>query len=225
MQTCERCGKQIPDRMSVCPSCGTVSYDSENAQKADKITYEETISNEPYHTAYGQYKAQSQQKQQIPSQYIPPNQTYQQPGFQQQIGYQPTPKPYAQPQIGFQPAPGPYAQPQFNVHIINNHYSQTQYNVGALIIEILLSLIGIYGVGWLIADKKLPGILLLLGSIFVYWPMCIAFVVLTLGLGIFCLLPMSIAAIIINAVLLNNTLKRKAQGYMPPPFAPAPPRF
>lgn len=197
--------------MSVCPSCGTVSYDSENAQKADKITYEETISNEPHHTAYGQYKAQPQQKQQIPSQYIPPNQTYQQPGFQQQVGYQ--------------PAPGPYAQPQFNVYLINNHYSQTQYNVGALIIEILLSLIGIYGVGWLVAGKKFRGILLLLGSIFFYWPISIAFVVHTWGLGIFCVLPISIAAIIINALLFHNVLKRKAQGYMPPPFTSAPPRF
>lgn len=214
MQTCERCGKQIPDRMSVCPSCGTVSYDIDNAQKADKIRYEETIASDPYQSRYGQYQAQQQMQQ--PLQYIPPNQAYQQPGFQQSPGYQASPG-----QAGSW-----YMPPPVNVRVINNSYPQAQFESGALIAEVLLSLIGIYGIGWLIAGKRLPGLLLLLGSIFIYWPLCIGFVAITFGLGIFCVGPLSIAAIIINALLLNNALKRKTQTvYMSPPFASAPPRF
>jgi len=95
-------------------------------------------------------------------------------------------------------------------------------NVGALIAEILLSLIGIFGVGWLIAGETTVGVVLLICSFLVIAPIALFIAFVTFGIGIFvCDLPLAIAGIIINAILLNNRLNHKAQQqqyyYMPPP--------
>ncbi|HYU76062.1 MAG TPA: hypothetical protein VEL31_25600, partial [Ktedonobacteraceae bacterium] len=54
------------------------------------------------------------------------------------------------------------------------------------------------------------GVILLICSFVVYWPLLILIAVFTLGLGLACDFPLGIAAIVINAILLNNTLNRKA---------------
>ncbi|GCE11598.1 hypothetical protein KTT_14570 [Tengunoibacter tsumagoiensis] len=94
-------------------------------------------------------------------------------------------------------------------------------NDTALIAEIVLSLVGIFGVGWLMAGETTVGVLLLLGSFLLYWPLVILALIFTLGLGIFCLVPMAVGAIILNALLLNGVLNRKAMRFLilhgPPP--------
>ncbi|MBV9710997.1 MAG: hypothetical protein JO011_08800 [Ktedonobacteraceae bacterium] len=140
-----------------------------------------------------------------------------------QGGYAPPPHPHAtqnsyqgyvppqQQSYGYTPpySVNPGYSPNINVTVINNA-SPGGKNDGALAVEIILSLLGIFGVGWLIAGETTAGILLLIGSIFLYWPIMFFGTLITDGFGLICLGPIMIASIIINAVLLNNALKRKA---------------
>ena len=59
------------------------------------------------------------------------------------------------------------------------------------------------------AGETTAGVILLICSFVLYWPIIIMGTIFTLGFGLLCLGPMMIAAIIINAVFLNNALKRK----------------
>ncbi len=131
-------------------------------------------------------------------------------------GYTPR-QSFTAPPPGYRPAqqiPGPYNPPPayqpgpVNVTIVNNFASSSNKNGSALLVEIFLSLIGIYGVGWRMAGKKTVGTVLLFASI-VYWVLALSFIILTWGFGILCLGPLSIILIIVNAILLNNTLKRQ----------------
>ena len=94
-----------------------------------------------------------------------------------------------------------------NVTVVNNAGTK---NNNPLIIEVILSLFGIYGVGWLMAGETTTGIVLLICSFVIYWPFVILLIVFTLGLGLFCVVPLGIGAVILNAVLLNSRLNRKA---------------
>jgi hypothetical protein len=147
----------------------------------------------------------SQQRPQLPHYtppqpgYMPPQQTY---GYGPQPGYMPPQQTYGYgPQ--FNPAPN---APGVNVTVVNNaHKSNTP-----VLVEVLLSLfLGIYGVGWLMAGETTIGITLLICSFVIFWPIVILSIVLTLGLGLFCVIPLEIGAVILNAVLLNSTLNRK----------------
>jgi len=102
-----------------------------------------------------------------------------------------------------------YQPSQVNVTIVNNFASSPSKKSSALLVEIFLSLIGIYGVGWRMAGKKTVGTVLLIGSI-IYWVLALKFIILTWGFGILCLCPVSFILIIVNAILLNNSLNRQA---------------
>ena len=91
---------------------------------------------------------------------------------------------------------------------------------GALLKEIILSLLGIFGIGWLLAGETTVGIVLLVASFLLYWPIMLLGTFFTGGLGLICLGPLAISVIIVNALLLNATLNRKAKHMhlvMPPP--------
>jgi len=136
----------------------------------------------------------------------PPQQGYMQPP-QQNYGYG---QPYGNP---------PYAGP-VNINIVNagppplvgvNVVTTSSTNNSAVLVEVLLSFfLGIYGVGWLMSGETTVGVVLLICSFVVYWPVLIVGTILTLGIGLFCLGPLAIGAIIFNAIMLNNALKRKA---------------
>ena len=116
---------------------------------------------------------------------------------------------YTPPQQAFMPPqlyPPPYA-PGVNVTVVNNaNKSNTP-----VLVEVLLSLfLGTYGVGWLMAGETTTGIVLLICSFVIFWPIVFLSIVFTLGLGLFCVIPLEIGAVILNAVLLNSTLNRKA---------------
>jgi hypothetical protein len=116
-----------------------------------------------------------------------------------------------------------YPPGAINVTIVN---SPPDKKDGALVAEIILSLFGVFGVGWLIGGETAIGIVLLVCSFVLYWPVMILGTLFTFGLGLICLGPLAIGSIILNALLLNNRLNRKATQYvmvqsqqmpMPPP--------
>ncbi len=99
----------------------------------------------------------------------------------------------------------PPQQGGVNVTVVNTGAAQ-QSKTG-LIVEIILSIFGIYGVGWLISGQTTVGIVLLICSFVLYYPAVIILGIFTLGL---CDIPLVLGAIILNAVMLNNALNRKA---------------
>jgi hypothetical protein len=93
-------------------------------------------------------------------------------------------------------------------------------NDGALVAEIILSLFGLFGIGWLMAGETTVGLILLICSIIIYWPVMILGTIFTFGFGLLCLGPLAIAAIIVNIILLNNVLNRKAAKFIVTPPGP-----
>lgn len=182
MMNCESCRGILPDNALVCPNCGAAT-------------------------------SASQPRPQLPS-YTPPQQAFMPPqqnyGYAPQYGSIPPQQNYGYaPQQAFmppQPYPPPYP-PGVNVTVVNN----ANKNTTPVLVEVLLSLfLGIYGVGWLMAGETTTGIVLLICSFVIYWPFVILLIVFTLGLGLFCVVPLGIGAVILNAVLLNSRLNRKA---------------
>jgi hypothetical protein len=197
MMICERCGKDIPDNVAICPNCGTVtSTASGKPQPTTKHgTYSGGYVDVPPMPGYGQGYA--------------PQQGYPQPPLQEYRPQQHTYS-YGQPYN----APPMYQPAYVNVNIVNSNTT----NNTPVIVEVLLSMfLGIYGVGWLMAGETAVGVILLICSFLLYWPIFIIGIIITFGFGLLCLGPLAIGAIILNAVLLNNRLKRKAATFMPIP--------
>jgi hypothetical protein len=194
MTTCERCGHEMPDNIAICPNCGTVTLKAKD--------------NPSPTTSYGSYSERYSNS--------PPGYT-----DNTQRGYRPPQmQAYRSPQQNYSygqsyNAPPMYQQAPFNVTVLNTN------NSTPLIVELLLSIfLGIFGVGWLIAGEVAIGVTLLVCSLFLYLPLLIISIFIaffTFGLSLFCTGPLVIGAIVLNAILLNNRLKRKAASYMPIP--------
>jgi hypothetical protein len=188
VKTCERCGNKIAENATICPACGT-------AVRGQPITN------------YGQYplgnfgEPHSSTQGQTPSYtaYTQP-QTYQELSRDFFIGYSPSYSYKAQ-----QPPPK-------NGYVLSPTDAQKPTNKtdSALVAEILLSLFGIFGIGWLMAGETAIGVILLLGSILIYWPLMLLGTAITEGFGLICLGPLAIGIIILNIVLLSSVLRRKA---------------
>ena len=149
MPSCERCGKDIPDNLTFCPSCGTLVP---SARSAIHQPLRGTASPEP-------------------------------------------------------------GMSTFNSTAVGSAYRSVRStkNKTPLVVEILLNLfLSLYGVGWLMAGETVVGVILLIGSFFLYWPALIVGIIFTFGLGIFSFGALALGLIILNAVLLNNYLNRKA---------------
>jgi hypothetical protein len=187
MTTCERCGNEIPDNIAICPNCGTVTFKAkENPSPA--TTYG------PYSEGYS--GASPGYADNIQRNYpAPHSQDYR----SRQQNYSYGQSYHASPM---------YQQATFNVTVLHTNTSTP------LIVELLLSIfLGIFGVGWLIAGEVAVGVILLVCSLFIYLPLLILSIFIaffTFGLSLFCTGPMVIGAIVLNAILLNNRLKRKA---------------
>ncbi len=198
MMTCERCGKEIPDNIAICPNCGTVTSAASGKPKPT--------------TQFGPYPGGHVD--------VPPKAEYGQ-GYAPHQGYPPPPLQEYRPQQQAYGYGQPYnAPPMYQPAIVNvNIINPPPTNNTPVIVEVLLSLfLGIYGVGWLMAGETTVGVILLICSILLYWPILIIGIIFTFGLGLFCLGPLAIGAIILNAVLLNNKLKQKAARFiMGPP--------
>ena len=194
MTTCERCGNDMPDNLAICPNCGTVT-----SKAKDSISPSTSYGSYPdrYYSQASGYVENNQQD------YVTPDS--QENNFQQQNNS------YGQSYN----TPPMYQQAPVNFTIFNTS------NSTPLIVELLLSIfLGIFGIGWLIAGEVVIGIILLVCSLFIYLPLLIISIFIaffTFGFSLFCTGPMVIGVIILNAILLNNKLKRKASSYMPIP--------
>ena len=182
---CERCGNEITQNTSICPVCGTVQARASRASRPN--------------TAYGAYTEPSWYEQE----FAPQSPLYG-PRSGANVSQQSHSIP---PQRNFGYAhsmPAPFAQ----------EITFSNKNDSALIAEIILSLFGLFGVGWLMAGETAIGVILLLGSVLIYWPFVILGTIFTLGLGLICLGPLAIAVIIFNTLLLNRALNRKATKFI-----------
>lgn len=84
----------------------------------------------------------------------------------------------------------------------------------ALILEILPGLFGFLGIGWLYAGNTTAGILWLVG--YLLWTFfALVASILSLGIGLLCWFPISIACIVISAVTLNNYTKERPETFQP----------
>ena len=202
---CDRCGKEIAYTATQCPFCGMPT------------------GHEVQYTQPSAYQVQQRPPQDDLSRFGGPP-VYQAgytavPSSVQQGGYMAFP----QQTPGYAPASYASLYPQGNVTVVQHSGSD-----GPLIAEILLSLVGIFGIGWILGGETTTGVILLLCSIFIYWPIMILGTVFTLGIGLICLGPLAIGVIILNAILCNRVLKRRAARLVvvqsaPPPHAPMPP--
>jgi hypothetical protein len=201
---CERCGNEIQGNTIICPACGTAS------RRAKVIDQPATSYSQYPHSSFGEHQAYHQGYGAQSS-----------PVFPQQAAYIPAPH-----------NPG-YVPPFYNAASV---YPISPMNYtgasgvkfsnksdGALVVEIMLSLFGVFGVGWLMAKETTLGTILLICSVFIYWPVLILGTIFTFGLGLLCLGPLAIGAIILNALLLNNNLNRKAAEFviLSPPYMPS----
>lgn len=236
MISCERCGHEMPDNAAICPACGTITSTARSAQQPGTeygqpgVRYDPPQQAGSYDQGYGQQPFSNNPPPQPgygqqpfgnnpPPQpgYAPPQPGYgQQPfgnSFPPQPGYAPPQPGYGQQpfgaaqqqqQQGYGYAPPMYPPGVVNVNVINPPQAK---NNTALLVEILCSFFGIYGVGWLMAGETTVGAILLVGS-FVYWIFAVVMIVSIIG--IFCLIPLGIGLFILNIIMLNSRLDRKA---------------
>jgi len=223
MITCERCGKEMSDNAAICPSCGTVSSISRPAP----VHYDQ---NPPSSVAYEYSQGFGQQSVYAPQTGSPSSSR---PDYPPQASY-PSPPVYPQQQMplaqqGYAPQVG-YPPVAVNVNVVTPIATPvvspaSRSNSGALVVEVLLNFfLGVYGVGWLMAGETTTGIILLICSLVLYWPTVVLGAIFTFGLGLACIGPLAIGALILNVILLNNALKRKAALYMVVPVQPFPPQ-
>ncbi|MBA2287856.1 MAG: zinc-ribbon domain-containing protein [Ktedonobacteraceae bacterium] len=235
MISCERCGHEIPDNAAICPACGTITSTAQSAQQPGTKYGRPGASYDPPQPAnsYGQGYNQQPFGNAPPSQpgydqqpfgnnfppqpgYAPPQAGYgQQPfgSFPPQPGYAPPQAGYGQQpfgaaqqqQQGYGYAPPMYPPGVVNVNVINPPSAK---NNTALLVEILCSFFGFYGIGWLMSGETTVGAILLICSFVVLWPMAIILAITLIGL--FCLVPLGIGLFILNIILLNSRLDRQA---------------
>jgi hypothetical protein len=101
------------------------------------------------------------------------------------------------------PPPGYGAYPQPGVPMVVTGRPEHPSRTAAIITEVILDLFGIYGVGWLIAGETTVGIVLLVGS-FIWWPIVVVSTVITLGIGLICVVPLNIAFLLLSVILLSQ---------------------
>ncbi len=201
MIICERCGKEMPDTAAICPSCGTATSIARSGTGTSAEYGQPPFSYPP--SGYGQ-------------------------GYGPQTFSSPSQPAYARQQYSQPYNVPPPMQPSISVNVniaAPVMAPASTGNPGAIIVEVLLNVfLGIYGVGWLMAGETTTGIILLICSILLYWPIMILGAIFTVGLGLICLVPLAIAALITNPILLNNTIKRKTAYILVQPVQTIPPR-
>ena len=215
---CDHCGKQIPNDAILCPYCGMSTGDHkqamtyydiaqqpegedavQNASKDDFSQFGGPKPSVPYnaHASYqGGYRA-------VPRAPHTPFVSPMSPsvGYPiQRPGYGPSSMNYA----GYVPQ-SPQFVPVVPVVVGQAHMKSEN----AVLLEVILSFFGVFGVGWLLGGATTTGIILLICSFVIYWPLLFFGTILTFGVGVLCLGPLAIVAIIINGVLCHSMLKRR----------------
>ena len=181
---CERCGHEITGNSSsvLCPVCGTVIRKHPRAQSS--------------------------------SSYVQSSQSYVGEQSMSPLRDAPMSQTTSQPHAQFSSSESEYTTRSFhatntiNVPAMAGFTSTYSYDK-AFVVEFILSLLGIFGIGWLLAGETVIGFLLLICSVLIYWPMMILGTLVTLGFGLMCLGPLAVSCVICNALLFNLCLKRK----------------
>ena len=246
---CDHCGKQIPDDAALCPYCGMSTgesrqpvtyYDVEqqahgndaslNTSKDDFSHFGGPLPSAPPVPPVPPQAAYQNGYRAVP---LPPRPPYASsvppvaPGYPvQQPGYGPQSMNYAA------YAPHMPRVPQFipvvpAVPVVTSQAHMKRDN--AVLLEVILSLFGLFGIGWLAGGETTVGIILLICSFVIYLPVLFLGTILTFGVGMVCLGPLAIVAIILNGVFCNSILKRREiqfivmqqpppMGHMPPPM-------
>lgn len=238
---CDHCGKNIPDDAVLCPYCGistgenqhAVLYLTDDVQQADAVgSSSDTVRDDFSHfggpSPYPSYSSQSSYQQGYRSVPRAPRVPHvpsiahpvQQPGYDSQaMNYQ------AYPRQPLQPPQSPQFIPVVPVSpvVVGQAHMKSD---NATVLEVVLSLFGIFGLGWLLGGETTIGIILLICSFAIYLPLLFLGTIFTFGAGLLCLGPLAIVAIIINGVLCNATLKRREARLFfvqQPPIVHAPP--
>jgi len=202
---CQRCGHDVSENSSICPVCGTV------ISGGNKSTQPSTMYGQFPQHEFGGMRSSEQPDASHIAPHFPPGTP---PHFAQKAGAGSVQGAPSYSQSGSQHGPGYH--PPFASNPTPSSFSKDT----AMVTEFILSLFGLFGVGWIIAGSTATGIILLIGSIFIYWPLMIGGVILTRGFGLLCLGPIAIGAIILNTLLLMMTLRRKAARFAAPPPSP-----
>ncbi len=113
------------------------------------------------------------------------------------------------------PYPPPYPQP----YAYYPPHPQAQDNTTAIVLEAVLSVFGLYGIGWLYRGRTGIGVALLIGG-FVWVAVAIVIIILTFGFGALCFGPLHIAFIVGDVLMLNNALRQPLPAAPPPPPRP-----
>ncbi len=77
-----------------------------------------------------------------------------------------------------------------------------------VIIEVIGGLFGFYGIGWLVGGYAFTGVMLLVGSLVLAGLWAIV-TIATVGVGLFCIIPIDLAILVTSTLALNSRLKRK----------------
>lgn len=106
--------------------------------------------------------------------------------------------------------PPSYAQPQpypLAPYPPYPGYAQQQDHSTAIVLEAILSVFGIYGIGWMYRGHVGTGVaLLVLG--FVWIGIAALITIFTLGIGLLCVAPLHLVFIVLDVIALNNTLRQ-----------------
>lgn len=149
---------------------------------------------------------------QPPSPNYPPQPSYTQP--LQPPPYSPY-QPYAQPASqplppgytpNYQQIPPQLPYPGYPVYSPSLYARQQQDNAAPLVLEAVCALFGIYGIGWLMRGRIVPGIALLIGGL-IWTAIALAVVILTAGFGALCFFPLHIIFIVSDTLMLNSSLR------------------
>ena len=207
MTVCIRCGKEIPEHRTNCPSCGTSLFETQASSEASTGTdsllpTQKKKSTFPFDFLYKEYTPDLE------------------PIYERNYAARPTslidtPAQKVLPgerekAIKAKPIDSSYPAETFTRRFFHANPK------ALLFIEVALSLlIGIFGVGWLLLGKKRTGTLLLAISILFYLPLLIisyGLAYFSFGLSILCTGPFAIGAVLLNAFMLHKNIQRKIPG-------------
>lgn len=105
----------------------------------------------------------------------------------------------------YPPEPRALQSPPRVIYIERNSAPSTP-----VIVEVIGGLFGFYGIGWLVGGYAVTGALMLVGSLLLAAVWLIV-TIATVGVGLFCIIPIDLAIVVASTLTLNSRLKRKIQ--------------
>ena len=211
MTTCERCGQEIPEHETICPSCETPLSET---QASSQPTTEPLLHAQkkpgalPFDSLYEDYVPQLAPTYDRNYAARPANPA---DAPAQEVSSTEQEKASTAP-----PTTSTSSSDSATTFITRLPRFSQSNTTTPLIIDVLLSLcIGIFGVGWLLIGEKRIGTLLLVASAIFYLPLLIISYVLayfSLGLSVLCTGPFVVGAVVLNAFMLHKTTLRKIPG-------------